>query len=144
MEFRIKVMTMQDYPAAVRLWRTTEGIGLSESDSKRSVALYLKRNRGLSLVARAKDGRLVAAVLCGHDGRRGYLYHLVVAKEHRLKGLGIELVRRCLTRLAKLGISRCNIFVYADNEEGKRFWEKHGWEQRDDLRMMQTWTGGHR
>jgi len=70
-------------------------------------------------------------VLCGHDGRRGYLHHLAVDADFRRNGLGRALVDRCLEELKAAGIDRCNIFLYADNEPGERFWKSTGWYARD-------------
>ena len=69
-------MTMADYPAVRSLWERTEGMGLNESDTPEAIAMFLERNPGLSLVIDSPDGEIVGAVLCGHDGRRGYLHHL--------------------------------------------------------------------
>ena len=75
-------MTAADLPAALRLWRKTEGVGLNESDRLPPLRRFLRRNPGLSQVARTHR-RLLGAVLCGHEGRRGYLHHLAVAADCR-------------------------------------------------------------
>ena len=131
----IRPMTMSDYEAVVKLWQTTEGVGLNESDKRGPLAAYLARNPGLSRVALDGTG-IVGAVLCGHDGRRGYLHHLAVAKAHRKQGLGSALVEACLADLARLDIPKCNIFVYADNAEGEAFWKHNGWTKRTELQIM--------
>src|SRR4051794_22337560 len=101
MRSNIRPMKLTDYDQVLRLWQNSEGVGLNESDTRLAIALYLKRNRGMSFVAR--DGKfLVGAVLCGHDGRRGYLHHLAVAPTHRRKGLGTKLVERCLAELQRI------------------------------------------
>jgi putative acetyltransferase len=89
----------------------------------------------MSFVAR-EGGKLVGAVLCGTDGRRGYLHHLAVAAELRGRGVGRSLVERCLDALARIGVTRCHIFVYARNTEGQKFWDRLGWYRRDDLLVM--------
>ncbi len=135
----IRPMTADDIEPVTALWQTTEGVGLNESDSPEQVRLFLKRNPGLSLVV--NDGpRVVAAVLCGHDGRRGFLYHLAVAPEYRRRGLGAELVDRCLAALAAEGILKCNGLVYVQNDSGQQFWRRGGWEHRADLILMQRPT----
>jgi ribosomal protein S18 acetylase RimI-like enzyme len=133
----IKPMTLADYDEVLCLWQNAEGVGLGESDTRPAIASYLKRNRGMSFVAR-EGKKLVAAVLCGHDGRRGYLHHLAVASSHRRKGIGTKLVDRCLAELKRLDIPRCNIFLYAHNTSGERFWKMSGWKKRVDLCVMQT------
>jgi putative acetyltransferase len=135
-ELRFRAMAADDYDAVLALWRDAEGVGLSEADERDAIAAYLERNPGLSLVAFRGDA-LVGALLCGHDGRRGYLHHVVVARSERAQGLGRELVRRALDGLGRLGIAKANIFVYADNAEGQAFWRATDWSARDDLLVMQ-------
>jgi ribosomal protein S18 acetylase RimI-like enzyme len=88
-------------------------------------------------VARASSSpasaALAGAVLCCHDGRRGYLYHLGVHSDHRRRGIATKLVDRCLAELARLGIRRCTIFLIRGNADGEAFWRSHGWRERTDL-----------
>ncbi len=139
MELEVSAMTETDYDDTYALWRITEGIGLSDADSREAIAAYLQRNPGLSRVAR-RGGRLVGAVLCGHDGRRGYLHHLAVEKSERGRGLGRRLVTECLAGLAGAGIRRCHLFVYDGNHEGQGFWRRIGWRERTDLKLMSADT----
>jgi len=132
----IRAMTIADFAAVLRLWQDTEGIGLNESDDRGHIRNFLRHNPGMSFVARC-GGEIVGAVLCGHDGRRGYLHHLAVGKAHRQKGLGKKLVNACLAKLRQLEIQKCNIFLFADNAAGGKFWKHNGWLQRADLLMMQ-------
>ena len=90
----------------------------------------------MSFIAR-DGGQLVAAVLCGHDGRRGTLHHLAVATSHRNQGLGKALVERCLGRLRDAGIRKCGILLFANNAEGERFWRATSWFERSDLKLFQ-------
>ena len=143
MRYTIEPMTLADFEEVLRLWQGAEGVGLNESDTRPAIAIYLKRNRGMSFVAR-QGKELVGAVLCGHDGRRGYLHHLAVAPSHRRKGLGTKLVARCLAELKRSGILKCNIFLYADNVRGERFWRNNGWEKRADVCLVQKNLGSSR
>jgi len=138
-ELRIRAMTSADYDAVLALWSVTEGIGLSEADDRGAIATYLARNPGLSLVA-LRGEAVVGAVLCGHDGRRGYLHHLAVVPAERGRGLGRTLAERCLIGLGALGIGKANIVVYASNADGQAFWRATGWTGRDDLLVMQRAT----
>lgn len=131
----IREMRIEDYDFVIKLWADTEGIGLSEADSRENITIYLQRNPGLSFIAQ-KNSEVVGAILCGHDGRRGYLHHLAVKKDYRLKGLGKELVQNCLLRLKVAGIDKCHIFVFQENKEGMKFWDSNGWQIRHDLHIM--------
>ena len=135
-ERRIRPMTADDYDAVIALWRVTEGIGLSGADERDAIAAFLARNPGLSRVA-VRGGALLGAVMCGHDGRRGYLHHLAVVPSERGRGLGRELAEACLDELRALGIAKANIFVYGANTEGQAFWRATGWFGREDLLLMQ-------
>jgi len=128
-------MEARDYDEAAALWSRTEGMGLSASDSRESIEAFLRRNPGLSLVAR--DGPdLVAAVLCGHDGRRGHLYHLAVAQTHRRKGLGRALVDQCLAGLRSQGIRRCYLLLLNHNDAARAFYRALGWIAPDHCCLM--------
>lgn len=133
--YEIAVMQPEDYDQVRMLWENSPGVGLDASDEQPGVHAYLRRNPGLSLVAR-REGRIVGAVLCGHDGRRGCLSHLAVAETERRRGIGAALVNQCLANLSREGIARCNIRVYINNDNGAAFWRKLGWRDRTDVRLM--------
>lgn len=127
---------MEDYDAAYALWEASEGIGLSAADARENIESFLSQNPGLSFVARSDDGTLAGALLASCDGRRGFLYHCAVAKSHRRRGIGKALVERSLAALAARGMRKCHIFVAAYNAEGKRFWQRIGWEERTTILVM--------
>lgn len=128
----IREMTAGDYDRVVELWNETPGLGLSGADTRESITRYLARNPGMSLVARL-GGELVGTVLCGHDGRRGYIHHLAVKAGFRRRGLGRELVRRCLLKLREQKIEKCHLFSMVDNAAGLQFWTAAGWTRRQDI-----------
>jgi putative acetyltransferase len=127
MHYKIVTMAPVDYDAVIAFWRQFIEIGLNESDQREPFERYLARNPGMSFVARDGAGAVVGAVLCGHDGRRGYLHHLAVASTYRRKRLGRALVDRCLGQLAAAGIAKCNVFVFNENADARRFWERMGY-----------------
>lgn len=135
----IRTFRISDYDSAYRIWRNAEGVGLGESDSRKAIGVYLRRNPRLSQVAVAGD-RVVAAVLCGHDGRRGYLHHLAVARKWRRMGIGKALVAACLEGLRREGIPKCNLFLFARNRPARAFWKGLGWDVRSDLLLAQSRT----
>jgi ribosomal protein S18 acetylase RimI-like enzyme len=136
-DYRFQPMEKGDLAEVIQFWRGMEGIGLNESDSYSALSHYLRRNPGLSWVARNRDRELIGAVLCGHDGRRGYLHHLAVARDYRREGIGRALVERCLSSLREMKILKCNVFLFHQNPEGQGFWEAMGWKGREDLFLMQ-------
>lgn len=142
MPLTFAAMSIADYDEVIAFWRGQEGIGLNESDSHEQIARFLEHNPGMSLVVR--DGRqLVGAVLSGHDGRRGYLYHLAVDPAYRQQGLGRQIVARCLREFHRLGLHKCNINVFGANDAGQAFWKRIGFAGRQDLLPMQKVIAGN-
>ena len=121
-EFRI-----EDYDSAIELWRRVEGVEVAEGDSKEEIARYILHNPGVSRVAE-EGTKIVGAVLCGHDGRRGLIYHLAIEPEYRRQAVGKRLVEECLNALCTAGIKRALLLVAKDNASGRAFWHRCGWE----------------
>lgn len=135
MKASIRKLALRDYDQVIALWRSCEGIGLTDADSREGIRGFLRRNPGLSFVA-TTNGQVVGCVLCGHDGRRGFIYHLAVAPPARREGIGQALANRCLSGLRSIGIEKCHIVVFRRNRAGRRFWANVGWAERTDLTLM--------
>jgi ribosomal protein S18 acetylase RimI-like enzyme len=135
MSIGIRLMRSDDYQPAYELWDGLPGIGLSSADTRTALLSFLDRNPETCFIAE-DGGRLVGTILGGSDGRRGYIYHLAVDSSYQKRGIGRELVRVCLQALRDQGIEKCHIFVIADNREGQAFWQKEGWQLRDDILVM--------
>lgn len=127
MDCMIMPFTLADYDEVIAFWKGQEGIDLNESDEREALGRFFERNAGMSLVARNGAGEVVGAILCGHDGRRGYLHHLAVDRAWRRKGVGREMVERCLAALGAAGIPKCTIFLLDGNDAGRAFWGRMGY-----------------
>lgn len=132
MDIQFWEMSIEDYQPVRDLWRRTDGIGLHEEtrDSRSAIAAYLERNRGMSYIALA-GGKIIGAVLCGHDGRNGYLNHLAVDRAWQGRGIGTRLVEKVIERLADEGITQCYIDVLPDNPGAIEFWQDRGWQPKN-------------
>ena len=128
-------MTTDHVDDVLRLWEDTDGVILMDTDNAEDLPHYFERNPNISQVALA-SGVVVGAVLCGHDGRRGYLHHLAVAPGYRGRGLGRDLVAACTQQLADAGIKACNLFVENDNGNARSFWRYHDWKLWQAIRVM--------
>lgn len=128
----IIVYTMDRYDEVTALMRRTPGVSLRDADAREATARYLERNPGLSFLAVDK-GDIIGCAMCGHDGRRGYLQHVIVDPAYRGKGIANALVERCLGELGRLGIDKTHIDVLAGNELGNAYWTRRGWQKRDDI-----------
>ena len=134
-DWNIRPFEPGDIQAALDLWAASEGLGVGPGDTLPELSRYLERNPGISQVAIAGQ-TLVAAMLCGHDGRRAYIYRLAVAASHRRQGLASALVQACLEALRAADIPRCQVFVLADNAVAAGFWARMGGRPRGELRML--------
>lgn len=112
----IGAMVTSDIPMALELWQRTNGVGLAIEETPQMLAAFLERTPAVSSITGIGDC-LVGAVLDGHDGRRGYLYHISVEPKHRGCGLARSLVDRTVFHLGSLGLHRATIMVYATNAE---------------------------
>ena len=121
-------MTIDDFEQVHSLWMEIHGFGIrSIDDSKEGVERFIRRNPTTSMVA-VCDGKIVGAILCGHDGRRAGLYHVCVQENYRKHGIGQKLVERCLEALKAEKISKVNLIAFKQNEIGNRFWQSLGWK----------------
>jgi ribosomal protein S18 acetylase RimI-like enzyme len=135
MSIQIRKMISSDYASAYKLWQAMPGMGLSSADREEALLSFLSKNPHTCFIAE-DEGKLIGTILGGSDGRRGYLYHLVVHPDYQKHGLGKKLVQTCLDALHAQGIEKCHIFVLADNAEGLKFWQKVGWKLRDDILIL--------
>ncbi len=130
---QIRIMNQEDYASVYRLWLNTPGMGLNTTDdSQEGIGRYLRRNPATSFVAEA-DGKIIGAILAGHDGRRGYIYHTAVLPDYRNQGVARELVEEVLEALDREGIQKAALVVFGDNELGNGFWQAMGFTPREDL-----------
>ena len=132
--------TPEFIPGSIALWRATDHIGLNDYDDQLDpISRFLERNAGCSFVA-LDQNRVVGACLCGHDSRRGTIYHLAVDGAYRRDGVARSLVQSALNGLAKAGVSKCHAHVFIENPNGEAFWAPTGWQLRDDLNMYSAYT----
>lgn len=128
----IRAMTMEDYEEVFDMWQSISGFGIrSWDDSREGIEQFITRNPGLSVVA-LHEGRIIGGILCGHDGRRGCLYHVCVRQEYRMLGIGQDMVEYCKTALRKEGINKINLIAFKKNAVGNQFWQKLKWKHRED------------
>lgn len=140
--YAIREFRRADFAEVHRLWGDCEGVGLNDyDDSEAGIDRYLERNPRTSFVA-VEAERVVGTVLAGHDGRRGFIYHLAVRKSSRGRGMGRALVEAALSALEAEGIAKAALVVFADNEPGNGFWERMGFARRNDLVYRNRKIGG--
>lgn len=134
----IRPVVPADHGALIALWQAEPSIRLRPEDDFEPFCAYLARNPGLSLVMEV-DGQLVASLMVGHDGRRGYLQHLLVVPAFRRQGLANALLEEALHRLRGEGVHKSHVFVLSDSAPALAFWAaRTGWRAREDIQVYST------
>jgi len=134
--YEIRPMREEDINPALDLWSKAFRAGFSSGfDTHESIRRYLKRNPDLSTVA-LKGQELVGALMCGHDGRRGSIYHTAVDPSHRKKGLGQAMTDRSLDALRSIGITSGFLFIHTSNPGSEAFWRQTGWQVIDQVKYL--------
>ena len=129
----IRPMTINDYEQVYSLWLNTPNMGLNNlDDSEEGIAKYLARNPSTCFIAE-NNGKVIGVILCGHDGRRGYIHHTAVSQDMQRLGIGSALVSAATAALKAEEINKIALVVFVQNEKGNAFWEKQGFIARDDL-----------
>ena len=129
----IRCMIPSDYDQVYELWLRTPGVGLnSVDDSREGITRYLLRNPETCFVA-LRGHTVIGVILSGHDGRRGYVYHMAVDVEERRQGIGDRLLASALNALRAQGIAKIALLAFRKNGIGNSFWDKKGFSIRDDV-----------
>lgn len=132
--FTVRTMTIEDYEGLYALWMGIRGFAMrSIDDSRAGVERFLGRNPSASVVAVDQCGSIVGGILCGHDGRRGCLYHVCVREDWRRQGIGRAMVVHCMNALRAEGINKVSLIAFTVNDIGNAFWKEIGWTRREDL-----------
>ena len=129
----IRIMSIDDYDGLYHLWIHTPGMGLNTTDdSREGIEKYLQRNPATCFVAETQ-GKIIGAIMAGHDGRRGFIHHTAVLPDYRHQGIGTKLVDCAMAALEQEGIHKVAMVVFKTNDTGNGFWENMGFSRREDL-----------
>ena len=121
-----------DEPAVVELWQRC-GLTRPWNDPSRDIARKLTVQPELFLVGVVEGGGLVATVMAGYDGHRGWVNYLAVDSAFRKHGFGRALMRRVEQDLAAMGCPKLNMQIRSSNVEALAFYRGLGYEQDDAI-----------
>ena len=130
-----KEMKVSDYDELLSLWQSVSGLLLPAKEEPKNLERFLERNPGLSYVLKYEE-KIIGAILCGHDGLQGYIHRAAVSPLFQGGGYGSMLVEQCRKSLAEIGIDRVRITVSEENALGQAFWEKKGWKEHGESKLM--------
>lgn len=130
----IEKFSIESYDDIINLWRKA-GISVGSTDTKEELERMLQRNPDLFLIGKS-DEKVTSVVMGGFDGRRGYIHHLAVDPDYQKRGYGKTMIDELMIKFRKMGVHKVHLFIEKYNKGVVRFFQKMGWDIRDDLIMM--------
>ena len=121
----IRPFRPSDEAPVIQLWKACSLV-VPHNNPHRDIERKMKEHPELFLVGEV-DGRIVASVMAGYEGHRGWLNYLAVAPDMRRKGAGRRIVEEAERRLAALDCPKVNLQVRKSNAQVIRFYEKLGY-----------------
>jgi ribosomal protein S18 acetylase RimI-like enzyme len=128
-----------DIPEVIALWQRC-GSTRPWNDPAADIALARKENNSTILLGR-NDGVLVASVLVGHDGHRGWVYYVTADPEHRFKGYGRAIMSAAEDWLRARGIAKLQLMVRKDNTKVHAFYQSIGYYNQETVTFAK-WLDG--
>ena len=121
----IREFSKSDTQQLVELWQDC-GLVVPQNDPLRDIERKLAVNPELFLVGECQ-GDLVASVMGGYEGHRGWINYLAVSPVHRQKGFGALMMAAVEQRIRERGCPKINLQVRSSNEAVIRFYESLGY-----------------
>jgi ribosomal protein S18 acetylase RimI-like enzyme len=128
-----------DIPEVVALWQRC-GSTRPWNDPEGDIARARKGDNATVLLGR-DDGTLVASVMAGHDGHRGWVYYVTVDPDHRFKGYGRAIMAAAEDWLRARGMEKLQLMVRADNAQVHAFYQSLGYFPQERVTFAK-WLDG--
>lgn len=128
-----------DLDAVVALWRKC-GLVVPWNDPAADIHLALDSGHGAVLVG-FEGPDIIASVMVGHDGHRGWLYYLAVEPTRREAGLGRQIVKAAEHWAADRGIRKVELMIRGSNAAIREFYDRLGYRSEDVI-VMSRWLDG--
>ena len=128
-----------DVTEVIALWQRCGSLR-AWNDPARDIALARKETNATVLLGR-NDGVLVASVLVGHDGHRGWVYYVTVDPDHRFKGYGRVIMTAAEDWLRARGIEKLQLMVRGDNAKVHAFYQSLGYYDQERV-VFAKWLDG--
>ena len=135
----IKPIEDGDIAEVIALWQRC-GSTRPWNDPAADIALARQDTNSTVLLGR-NDGALVASVLVGHDGHRGWVYYVTVDPDHRFKGFGRVIMDAAEAWLRARGILKLQLMVRKDNAKVHAFYQSIGYYNQETVTFAK-WLDG--
>jgi len=135
----ISAITDADVEPVVALWQRC-GLTRPWNDPHADIALARRRDNSTVLIGR-EGGEIVATIMVGHDGHRGWVYYVAVDPDCQKRGFGRLIMAAAEDWLRAAGISKLQLLVRRENEAANAFYGSLGFELSTSV-MFQKWLDG--
>ena len=126
-ELVVRPFELADQDAVIELWRRC-GLVVPQNDPERDIALKLQVQPELFLVG-TLDEQVIASVMAGYEGHRGWINYLAVAPEYRRRGIGRRIMEVAEEKLRDLGCPKINLQVRTTNLAVIEFYKRLGFAE---------------
>ena len=133
MNMEIRPFDPSDEESVVQLW-TACGLVVPWNNPRRDIQRKLKVLPEMFLVA-CLDGQIIATVMAGYDGHRGWINYLAVHPQHQHSGIGRRMMDEAESRLRAIGCPKINLQVRSKNVAVIRFYERIGFKEDDVISL---------
>jgi ribosomal protein S18 acetylase RimI-like enzyme len=128
-----------DIAAVIALWQRC---GLTRPWNDPAADIALARQGANAAMLLGRDGEaVVASVLVGHDGHRGWVYYVAVDPQHRKKGFGRAIMTAAEDWLRACGIQKLLLMVRPDNTQVQAFYETLDYDEQERI-VYAKWLDG--
>jgi ribosomal protein S18 acetylase RimI-like enzyme len=133
---RVRELDGRDASSVVALW-TDAGLTRPWNDAAKD---YQRALDGMTsaVLGLEQDGELIGTVMVGHDGHRGWVYYLAVARTHQREGIGSDLMRAAEEWLRRVGAVKIQLMVRSENDSALKFYDRIGFET-SDVKVLSRW-----
>jgi len=129
----IRPFTPSDIGSIIELWKKC-GLTAPQNDPWRDIERKMRVDPDLLLVG-VSGGRVIATVMAGYEGHRGWINYAAVHPDHRRRGHGRTMMAAAERALAKLNCPRINLQVRSSNEEVVAFYRSLGYATDDVISL---------
>ena len=124
-DLQIEPFVPEDEAAVIALWERC-GLLRPWNDPRKDIARKLAVRPDLFLVGR-RQGQLVACVMAGYEGHRGWMNYLAVDPDHQRRGYGRQIVAAAEALLEASGCPKINLQVRTNNDSVIAFYQRLGY-----------------
>ncbi len=137
--FTISPITDAQVADVIALWRDC-GLTRPWNDPEHDIA-FARRGDHSTILAGCVDNKLVATVMVGEEGHRGWVYYLAVAPDHRRAGFGMQMMSAAEDWLRRRGVEKLQLMVRAENKTVHEFYNRLGYAAQERV-IFARWLDG--